>query len=73
VIFAEYIMINGQNREKVNSFIKEHWFPTDIIIRGSVIDMTKVEGIIVLDNSDIIRLLTYMIDFIIIHWMFREK
>ena len=49
----EYVMINRQNREKVNSFIKKHWFSTDIIIRGSVIDMTKVEGIIVLDNSNI--------------------
>lgn len=57
----EYVMINRQNREKVNSFIKKHWFSTDIIIRGSVIDMTKVEGIIVLDNSDIIGLLTYTI------------
>lgn len=54
-------MINRQNREKVNSFIKEHCFSTDIIIRGSVIDMTKVEGIIVLDNSVIIGLLTYTI------------
>lgn len=61
VISTEYIMINRQNREKVNSFILEHWFSTDMIIRGAIIDMTKVEGIIVLKNSDIIGLLTYTI------------
>lgn len=60
-MFTEYIMINRQNREKVNSFIMKQWFSTDMIIRGSIIDMTKVEGIIALEDSDIIGLLTYTI------------
>jgi ribosomal protein S18 acetylase RimI-like enzyme len=61
VIFTEYVNINTQNREHINSFIAEHWFSTDMIIRGTIIDMTKVDGIVALENNDIIGLLTYTI------------
>ncbi|HEX2986226.1 MAG TPA: GNAT family N-acetyltransferase [Caproiciproducens sp.] len=54
-------MINAENRGRANSFISEHWFSTDMVIRGTIIDMTKVDGIIALENGDIIGLLTYTI------------
>lgn len=54
-------MVNDQNREMINSFICEHWFSTDMVIRGKIIDMTKVDGIAVLENGGIIGLLTYII------------
>lgn len=57
----EYIKIDMHNRERINSFISEHWFSTEMIIRGSIIDMTKVEGIVTLENNNIIGLLTYII------------
>lgn len=57
----EYVKINTQNREHINSFISKHWFSTDMIIRGTIIDMTKVNGIVALENNDIIGLLTYTI------------
>lgn len=59
VLFMEYIKINMQNRERINSFIAEHWFSTNMIIRGTIVDMTKVDGIAALENGDIIGLLTY--------------
>lgn len=61
MIFTEYVKINTQNREYINSFISEHWFSTDMIIRGTIIDMTKVDGIAALENNSIIGLLTYII------------
>jgi N-acetylglutamate synthase-like GNAT family acetyltransferase len=61
VIFTEYVKINTQNREQINSFIAEHWFTTDMIIRGTIIDMTKVDGIVALESGNIIGLLTYII------------
>lgn len=60
-MFTEYVKINTQNRERINSFISEHWFSTDMIIRSTIIDMTKVDGIVALENDDIIGLLTYTI------------
>ncbi len=57
----EYVKIDTQNRELINSFIVEHWFSTDMIIRGIIIDMTKVDGIVALEGDNIIGLLTYAI------------
>ena len=57
----EYVKINMKNRDHINAFILEHWFSTDIIIRGAIIDMTKVDGIVVYENNKIIGLLTYII------------
>ena len=53
--------ITDQNRDRINNFIKSHWYTTEMIIRGKVIDMTTVDGIFVLDDETIIGLITYMI------------
>lgn len=54
-------MIDLHNRERVNHFICEHWYSTDMIIRGEIVDMSKVDGIIALENEEIMGLLTYRI------------
>lgn len=40
----EYERINSLNRNRVDAFIRQHWYTTTMIIRGKVIDMTKTEG-----------------------------
>ena len=55
----KYLMVNELNRQSVNDFISERWFSTEMIIRGTIIDMTKVNGIIALENDEIVGLLTY--------------
>ena len=53
--------INSLNRNLVNTFIKEHWYTTTMIIRGRVIDMTKTEGFYFSDGENIIGLITYIV------------
>ena len=53
--------INSLNRSLVNTFIKEHWYTTTMIIRGRVIDMTKTEGFFFRDGKSIIGLITYLV------------
>lgn len=57
----KYIPINKQNRQQVTNFIAERWLSTDMIIRGTRIDMTKVDGIGVWDKARLVGLLTYTI------------
>lgn len=58
----EIIEINESNREKVNEILIEEWESTNIIVRGQVIDGTKLQGFIAQDkNKEIIGLITYLI------------
>lgn len=57
----KYVLINKENRSQVTAFIAEHWLSTKMIIRGDIIDMTQVDGIVVYDNEKIVGLLTYSI------------
>ena len=54
-----YENINNFNREKVNDFISSQWFSTDMVIRGKVVDMTSVDGIVCYDDKEIVGLITY--------------
>ena len=54
--------ISEEIRERVNSILIQEWESTDIIIRGAVIDGTKLDGFVVLDGEKIIGLITYMIE-----------
>jgi GNAT superfamily N-acetyltransferase len=56
-----FLPVDKQNRERINAFISERWFSTDMIIRGERIDLTKADGIIAMENGDIIGLLTCII------------
>lgn len=57
----EYVNINKTNRKDINDFINNRWFTMEMIIRGKVVDMTKVDGIVVKEKGEIIGLLTYVI------------
>ncbi|MDF2686279.1 MAG: GCN5-related N-acetyltransferase, partial [Clostridia bacterium] len=56
--------ISPQDRTRVTEFIKEHWYSTDMLIRGKIIDMTKVDGFVIFDdsNTEIVGLITYIIE-----------
>ena len=53
--------IDRQNRNLINTFIKEHWYTTVMIIRGKEIDMTKTEGFYFSEEETIIGLITYIV------------
>lgn len=55
----EFVEIGIGNRAEVNEFIREHWFTTEMVVRGRVVDMTKVSGIAAMDDGKIAGLLTY--------------
>ena len=57
----EYERINSLNRNRVDAFIKQHWYTTTMIIRGKEIDMTKTEGFFFSEGKDIIGLITYIL------------
>ncbi len=54
-----FVKISSGNRAAVNEFIREHWFTTEMIVRGRVVDMTKASGIAAMDDGKIAGLLTY--------------
>lgn len=54
--------IDSSNRAEVNRFITEHWYSTDMVISGEIVDMTTVDGFAAYDGDAIIGLITYRID-----------
>lgn len=60
--YYEIVRLDEKDREKVNRILINEWEATDIIIRGKVIDGTKLDGFIALRNNEIIGLVTYMIE-----------
>lgn len=58
---TEFVSISEKNSFQINAFIAEHWFSTDMIIRGKIVDMTKVDGLVTLESGEITGLLTYTI------------
>lgn len=54
--------ISFENRAQVNDFIVSHWYSTDMVVRGEIIDMTVLDGFVVYEGENIIGLLTYKID-----------
>lgn len=55
-------VISAENREQINKFIIDHWFSTQMVIRGKVFDMTVMDGFAMYEDNDIIGLTTYMIE-----------
>lgn len=53
--------VSAENRQQVNDFIRAHWFTTDMVVRGEIVDMTKIEGFVMYDDETIIGLITYRI------------
>ncbi|GHU75915.1 N-acetyltransferase [Clostridia bacterium] len=53
--------IDASTRPLVTAFINSHWFGTDMLIRGEVIDMTRVDGFVLIEEDVITGLVTYII------------
>lgn len=53
--------IHKDNRNTVNEFILKNWFSTTMAVRGRIVDMTKLDGIMASENNKIIGLITYEI------------
>lgn len=54
--------ITDENRQHVNEILKREWEATDIIVRGKIIDGTKLDGFLAVRENIIIGLITYMIE-----------
>jgi GNAT superfamily N-acetyltransferase len=58
----EFVRIDEGNRESVNAFLRKHWFSTDMVIRGTVVDLTRAEGFLSFgDGGDIDALITFLV------------
>ena len=53
--------VNSKNRQQVNDFIRLHWFSTDMVVRGEIVDLTVLNGFAVYDEEDLTGLITYRI------------
>lgn len=54
--------ITPEIRCDINNFIKEHWYSTDMAVRGELVDMTKLNGFVYYEDHDnIMGILTYRI------------
>lgn len=52
--------INEDIREKVNNILIEEWESTNIVVRGNIIDGTKLDGFVAVSNEQIVGLVTYV-------------
>ena len=58
----EFVHIGEGNREPVNSFLRTHWFTTDMVIRGVAVDLTRAEGFLSFGNDgEIDALITFIV------------
>ena len=53
--------ISDKNRQQVNDILKIEWESTDIIVRGIIIDGTKLDGFLAIKDNEIVGLITYII------------
>lgn len=53
--------ISPENRKRVNEFIRSHWFSTDMAVRGELVDMTGLDGFVMVDKDTVVGLITYRI------------
>lgn len=57
----DMMTISSENRHLINEFISTHWFSTDIVVRGELVDMTIIDGFVMFEKDNIIGLITYRI------------
>lgn len=53
--------INHKNRKLINDFIMANWFTTEMVVHGSIFDLTTAGGFAAFEHGDIIGLITYVI------------
>ncbi len=58
--FFNIAKVSDENRKEVNELLIQSWASTDIVVRGKIIDGTKLDGFVVYDDNKIIGLITYM-------------
>ncbi len=61
--------INQKNRKEVNEILIEEWEETNIISRGKIIDGTKLNGFVAIQDRKIVGLITYQIENQKYHYM----
>lgn len=54
--------ITDKNREEINNILINEWGATNIVIRGKIVDGTKLKGLIASEENKIIGLITYEIE-----------
>lgn len=55
----EYVPIDANNRARVNAFLQEQWFSTDMVVRGRVVDMSRAAGFLAQEGGELLGLITY--------------
>lgn len=55
----ELVAISAYNRPQINDFIQTQWLSTKMVVRGELVDMTKVDGTIAYQDNQLIGLITY--------------
>jgi len=56
-----FVEIDKNNRVAINELINNRWHSTDMVVRGNVVDMTKLDGLIAYEGENIIGLIMYFI------------
>ncbi len=54
--------ISPDSREQVSRFLQEHWFSTDMVVTGRIMDMRVLPGFIAWEKGEIVGLITYAIE-----------
>lgn len=57
----EIIPISKNNREKVNSLLLNEWKTLFMVVRGEIINLNEVQGMIAYDEGEIVGIITYII------------
>ena len=53
--------VQQETRPLVNAFTAARWLSTNMIIRGEVVDLTAVDGFLVMQDGAIVGLITYLV------------
>ena len=57
----EILKIKQEGREKVDAFIKHHWFSMQMVVHGESIDLGIADGWYAFDYKNIVGLITYRV------------
>ncbi len=58
---VEIKRIGPSSRSAVNSFIREHWFSTEMAVRGELTDLSAADGFMACAGDRILGLITFMV------------
>ena len=55
------VPIDKKNREKVNTLLSEEWNGLNMIVRGKIISLKNIDGMVLYENDIILGIITYII------------